>query len=1114
MNKPNTAQGRVDTPVVSLIVPMYNVQQYLADCLDSVLSQDLSPIQVILVDDGSTDGTAAVALRYANAHPQVEYHRIENQGLGHARNYGATFAQGEWLMFPDSDDELAPHALRDLVALGQKHTCDIVTGDVDRFNATRTWPNPLHRTALSGVPEVCHITTHPSLLYDHTAWNKLFRRTFFECAHMAWVEGHLYEDMPCATPAHCLASSVAHLDQVVYRWRERDGGGPSITQRRTEPANFRDRMHAIHLVDEFFERHELPDSLLLAKDAKWLTLDIPIYLDVLPEGDEAFRREVVETVAHYLERIDPRAWEMASSAERIKCRLAQKRDVESLVRFVRWQREAGDTLQAKRIRGRLRGSYPVAGITDSDLDMTKELTRKGLYTDVKSVSLANDTLEIQASALVPQLSQRHPSLSACLIRDDGKASIDLNVRPLKSGKPLEIRANPAQRTFAVKWQPQRDWTISSTGSSLAELMPGNYPIELLWSDDGLACKPIRLAHPISGYGPRPIPVRIGETLFAACYGAGEELMLRVRANTNPVSSITITDGVMYITMLDNSEKKISLPLRDSARPPRLELEDVPYAGKPILLPDSGDCKGDEALWMVSPSSNGSLLASVIPPSVQLVSCAVHGDAFVFRLSWLYKTPAPASVSAALVGNEFSAKTELGTVSLEEGTWTTTIDLSNPTIVSLLRDDTYHLLLEAGKGETFEVVCILDGGVSALHVAHHTYYVDTIGPKPLIRVVHDRTWDEGRLRQLAIERVAYPIMRRLPLQRELVLFESFWATSIGCSPKALYDFIDKEHPEYRCVWSVRDVRIPVGGNGKVVRQGGFGYYHALACASHLISNVNFPDYYVKRKGQVEVQTMHGTPLKTMGIDVRDEVPNEEAAARFLSTCSRWDYLVVQSRRVEEITRHCFGFHKTYLRTGYPRNDSLLQRNTLDVQRTLKILMGADPGKLLVLYAPTWRVRGRFDLELDFTKLEKSLGNTYQFALRRHYMAVPLMAGNERIGNTIDLTYGWSVDDCMLAADVVVTDYSSIMFDYALLNRPIFFYCYDLESYRDELRGLYVDFEREAPGPILNTTDEVVSALSDLEGVRRQYKKRYDNFVETYLEYETDHSSKDVFEQVFN
>ncbi|MBR1829679.1 MAG: CDP-glycerol glycerophosphotransferase family protein, partial [Atopobiaceae bacterium] len=543
-----------------------------------------------------------------------------------------------------------------------------------------------------------------------------------------------------------------------------------------------------------------------------------------------------------------------------------------------------------------------------------------------------------------------------------------------------------------------------------------------------------------------------------------------------------------------------------------ELAGIPYAGEPQLVAREG---GDaEDLWLVSASQSGSVSATRLGPSVRLDGCAVENTTINLRVSWPYDAPAPSAPTLWLVGREHGARTALDTAPDGEGTWIASLDLSDPSSTKALRDDEYRLSLGSeGGGTRYHVVGGADRRSTRLNSGGYSYELDMMGAEPLLRVAHERTWDEGRLRQLAVERVAYPVMRLLPLRRDLVLFESVWATSVGCSPKALYDYIDNEHDEYRCIWSVRDTRIPVGGRAEVVRQGSFGYYLALARAGFLVSNVNFPEYYVKRRGQVEVQTMHGTPLKTMGIDVRSEIPNKEAADRLLSICSRWDYLVVQSRRVEEITRRCFGFEKTFLRTGYPRNDSLLRRNGLEEQRRLKERMGVDPDSRLVLYAPTWRARGRFDLELDIARLERDLGGHYHYAIRRHYMAVPRMSGGERLGGAVDLTYGWSVDDCMLAADVVVTDYSSIMFDYALLGRPMLFYCYDLESYRDDLRGLYVDFESEAPGPILRTTAEVAEALAGIEDVRSRYRERYEAFVSGFLEYESDHSSRDVFEQVF-
>ena len=321
------------------------------------------------------------------------------------------------------------------------------------------------------------------------------------------------------------------------------------------------------------------------------------------------------------------------------------------------------------------------------------------------------------------------------------------------------------------------------------------------------------------------------------------------------------------------------------------------------------------------------------------------------------------------------------------------------------------------------------------------------------------------------------------------------------------------PEYECVWSVTDPRIPLEGNGKKVIRMKLPYYYMLARAKYLVNNVNFPDAYEKRKGQIEIQTMHGTPLKTLGLDVKSDFPTEESIVSFKRRCARWDYLIVQSPRVEEITKSCYLFDRTFLRTGYPRNDELFRKSDKEHQRKLKEKLGVDPDTKLVLYAPTWRVSGRFDLELDFARLSEALGPDYTFALRRHHLALPGFTKAELMGDALDFTFEKSIDDLLLAADIVITDYSSLMFDYAILDRPMLFFAYDLEQYRDNLRGFNIDLEKEAPGPILKTTDEVIEAIKACGDGLGEYKEMHERFKRAFLPYETGHASEGVFKQVF-
>ncbi|MBR2682254.1 MAG: CDP-glycerol glycerophosphotransferase family protein, partial [Atopobiaceae bacterium] len=433
-----------------------------------------------------------------------------------------------------------------------------------------------------------------------------------------------------------------------------------------------------------------------------------------------------------------------------------------------------------------------------------------------------------------------------------------------------------------------------------------------------------------------------------------------------------------------------------------------------------------------------------------------------------------------------------------------------------RDDNYVMYVISMDGSTKRQMMMLCGEERAeaadlIECDGYTYDVNRKDTRAAIIVKRKRHfYEKTAQRRKLVEHYVYPVLRLLPLKKKTIVFESYWGRQAGCNPRALYDYIDANHPDYECIWSVEDLRIPVDGKGKRVLTDSLPYFYYMARSRFFVNNVNFGDAYEKRRGQIEIQTMHGTPLKTLGLDVKADFPNEETVKSFLRRCGRWDYLIVQSPKVEEITKSCYAFDRTFLRTGYPRNDELLLRNTEEEQRRLKESMGIDPDTKLVLYAPTWRTSGRFDLLLDFNQLSDAFGDGYTFALRRHHLSMPGFTHKFRMGNAVDLTFEKSIDDVLLATDVLITDYSSLMFDFALLHRPMLFFVYDLEAYRDELRGFNIDLETEAPGPLVRTTKEVITELRNLEG--EDTNVSLDSFIQTYLPYETDHSSRDVFEQV--
>ena len=236
-----------------MVVPAYDVAAYLPACLDSLLGQSVADLEVIVVDDGATDDSGAIADSYAAGDPRVRVVHIENRGLGAARNEGIRHANGEYLGFCDADDAMPAKALEALLGLARETGAPLVTGNVARWDGEQRsplpWMNRLHPRR-----EAIRIADRPKLLGDVFAWNKLFRRDFWDGAGLTWPEGVRYEDQPTTTEAYLRADRIGVLPAVTYLWRER-ADGSSITQQRGTVADLTDRWATKRMALSSVEQH-------------------------------------------------------------------------------------------------------------------------------------------------------------------------------------------------------------------------------------------------------------------------------------------------------------------------------------------------------------------------------------------------------------------------------------------------------------------------------------------------------------------------------------------------------------------------------------------------------------------------------------------------------------------------------------------------------------------------------------------------------------------------------------------------------------------------------------------------------------------------------------------
>jgi len=284
---------------------------------------------------------------------------------------------------------------------------------------------------------------------------------------------------------------------------------------------------------------------------------------------------------------------------------------------------------------------------------------------------------------------------------------------------------------------------------------------------------------------------------------------------------------------------------------------------------------------------------------------------------------------------------------------------------------------------------------------------------------------------------------------------------------------------RGVWVVRPDAVDTlpAGVEHVVR-GTPAYYDAIARARILVNNVNFPNHLVKREGTVHVMTHHGTPLKRMGLDLA-ETPIAGARMDFealLARCARWDFSISSNHFSTEIWERAYPTSYESLEVGYPRNDVLVSAGEDDIRRIRRELEIA-PGQTAVLYAPTHReYRSSYVPVLDVAAVAEALGPDHVLLTRAHYFydADRSLRELHHQGRVRDVASYPSIEQLCLAADVLLTDYSSIMFDYAVLDRPIVIHAPDWEAYR-ALRGTYFDLLAEPPGLVTRTEAEIVDGF---------------------------------------
>lgn len=438
-------------PRISVVVPIYDVEEYLDECLRSLARQTVEDFEAVLVDDGSTDSSAVIAERFVQRDSRFRLLRRPNGGLSRARNTGIDAAGGEYLAFLDSDDVLPPNAYELLLGSLERTGSDFATGNVQRLTAAGCTQAGFCADAFRRGRERTHVRRFAPLLEDRTVWNKLWRRDFWDGCGLRFPDGRLHEDIPVVLPAHYRAARVDVIGAPVYHYRVREGGSASITQRRHELRALRDRLAAVEHVHAFIAGRE---SLRQRRryERTVVAQDLRYHLKALPNADDEYRAVFMDWAGAFLDGCSRRVCDELPAIDRVKYHLVRRGRLEELLDLLRFQREHALSTPPRRRRGRYYGDYPVQAVPRSALRLGRRDQELALSAHLDDLRFELGRLVLSGYAHVNALGAASPDVQAfeiAAVRAGSRRALRMRLAPRR------LRTAPARRTDL---EPRLRWS--------------------------------------------------------------------------------------------------------------------------------------------------------------------------------------------------------------------------------------------------------------------------------------------------------------------------------------------------------------------------------------------------------------------------------------------------------------------------------------------------------------------------------------------------------------------------------------------------------------------------------------------------------------------------------
>ena len=1001
-------------PRLSVVVPFHDAGTYLEPCVRSLLAQSHPRLEIVLVDDGSSDGSSDVAKRLAGEDRRIRLVTQPHRGVGAARNAGAAAAHGEHLAFCDADDTVPHQGYERLAAALQESGSDIAVGSLTMQQQGQhqepLWAKRSNQHRHVGV----RLEDHPEIMANLVPGTRVFRRAFWDAHQLAFASEGDHSDIVTIVRAMLLAERLDIIPSVIYRWHWREDGGSLWQRGLLDKERVADRVAQICTAGELVSATAV-EPVQKAFYSEILHTTVPDLVRASVTRDDGFWETLGSELRRLLDLVSAETFPDVPVEDRIIAWLSAKDERAAAEDFFEFAFDNQNGYPHRMVGDRPHITLP---FIDALADVSDRITA------VADVELRYRTRLLEARWTSPTV--LHLEAAAFVeYLDDAYAdsTITLLLRDRSTGRTVRVPTAPSADPSVNLWSSRSH--EDHTGAAFAV----DLDVSALGTPDGrdtvIADVQVELEigshRRVDGFHSRAFHASAGLLEVSVAGGVATEPLW------TPHAGLAI----------------------ERRRATRADQRGPGPAG-PVTITD------------FSASEGQLLLQGRTERDVEIALIGPRG-----RSAWVPVTrTGPEDRDFEVAVSVFEDEWGVGLTSLPA--------------------DRYTISARGADGETFPVppARSLWRELPRLAEDRRLHFIPHVSMEGnlLMRVVPSE-WRSSRppyLRRKLRDEV-YPQARTEPLL-DAVLFETFAGKAAGDNPGALCKELVGRDEELDMFFSVMDYSVEVPEGARPVIRFSREYFELLGRARYLLVNASLPYFFRKREGQLYFQTWHGTPLKRIAHD-RPHLDffNWHHRRQLLIARDGWDYLLSQSELCSEFLSSAFRYDGPVMELGYPRNDLMLADHAADVRRRVRAALGIGERTRVVLYAPTWRDNLRvgrvFDkvLYLDPHEVVESLEDTVVL-VRGHYNSVRAAEDRDPDRRVVDVTRYPDIADLYVAADALVTDYSSVFFDFVLTDKPMVFLAPDLVEYRDDNRGFYLDYHETVPGPVCLTTAEVVATLS--------------------------------------